>query len=118
VKPLYKRNRVVKEQGYEVVGIVWTREGNMWERHMLRRFRQSKTLDWSKLTHVDADDSDVCLHCLSQKVIYELAGEFIIYRCLSCEITFRFVEEHTPPPKPKLLSAPDQDEPPLPDDHD
>jgi len=111
-------NRVRREQGYQVVGIVWTREGSRWERHMLRRFRHSKELDWSELSHVDADDTDVCLNCLSQKIVHELAGEFVVYRCLNCNITFRLVEEWTPPRKPKLLAPPEDLPPPLTDPDD
>lgn len=62
--------------GLLTLGFVWTRADppDGWNRHLFRRYRQSRTPVWHRLTHVDAD-LPYCPACLSQDVTATLDGD-------------------------------------------
>lgn len=113
MKRLPKPNEVRRQQGFEIMGIVWTRVGNMWQRVLFRRFRKSRVHDTATLIHIDHDDPDFCMTCLSQKIIHEVIGEHIWERCIVCGNGQRWIEA----PAFELKRSPpgDYDLPPLED---
>lgn len=81
------------ERGYDIIGMTWQWEvlTQKWIRRLIRRWRRSKTHDWSQLFYVDPDLDEFCMRCLSQDVVPVMDGGTVSYHCGDCDLVFRII---------------------------
>jgi hypothetical protein len=72
----------------------WLRNGEEWERRILRQCAECTKYVIQPVTLLD-DDYPFCMNCFSHKVRVSLANETVAFVCEKCGHTTRFLDAPT-----------------------